>query len=191
MEAVAFGVMHVDENRRVTGFVEKPADPPAMPGKPGHRAREHGHLRVQREVSVRSCSRRTSRASNTDHDFGKDILPRVVTTRHGDRASVRHVVRDVGHRPEAPPTGATSARSTPTGPRTSTSPRRSRTLDLYDRNWPIWTNQEQLPPAKFVRDLKGLQGAITNLLVCGGCVISGSQVSKLGVVVDGAGAFVL
>ena len=51
-------------------------------------------------------------------------------------------------------------------------------LDLYDRHWPIWTNQEQLPPGKFVRDLNGQQGAITNLLVCGGCVISGSQVSK-------------
>lgn len=51
-------------------------------------------------------------------------------------------------------------------------------LDLYDRKWPIWTNQEQLPPGKFVRDLHGQQGAINNLLVCGGCVISGSQVAR-------------
>jgi glucose-1-phosphate adenylyltransferase len=51
-------------------------------------------------------------------------------------------------------------------------------LDLYDRNWPIWTYQEQLPPAKFVRDLNGLQGSGTNLIVCGGSVISGSQISR-------------
>ncbi len=71
-----------------------------------------------------------------------------------------------------------SALSTRTGRPISTFASTIPALDLYDRNWPIWTHQEQLAPAKFVRDLNGLQGVATNLIMCGGCVISGSQISR-------------
>ena len=117
-------------------------------------------------------------ASNTDHDFGKDIIPRVVT-------SGRAIAHPFGMScvtsetdPNAPAywrdVGTVDAYWAANLDLASTIPE----LDLYDRKWPIWTNQEQLPPAKFVRDLNGQQGEITNLLVCGGCVISGSHVSK-------------
>ena len=175
MEAVAFGVMHVDENRRVTGFLEKPADPPAMPGTPDIALASMGIYVFNAEYLYPLLEENIC-GVDTDHDFGKDIIPRVVT-RAGDRASVRHVVRDVGNRTCEPywrDVGTIDAYWAANLDLASTIP----TLDLYDRNWPIWTYQEQLPPAKFVRDLNGLQGAGNNLIVCGGCVISGSQISR-------------
>jgi glucose-1-phosphate adenylyltransferase len=51
-------------------------------------------------------------------------------------------------------------------------------LDLYDRDWPIWTFQEQLPPAKFLPDENGVPGKAVNTLVSGGCIVSGSDISQ-------------
>jgi glucose-1-phosphate adenylyltransferase len=112
----------------------------------------------------------------TDHDFGKDIIPRVVTT--GTAIAHPFSMSCVSSDPSVEPywrdVGTIDAYWAANLDLASTIP----TLDLYDRNWPIWTHQEQLPPAKFVRDLNGLQGSGTNLIVCGGCVISGSQISR-------------
>jgi glucose-1-phosphate adenylyltransferase len=117
-------------------------------------------------------------ASNTDHDFGKDIIPRVVTSGRAIAHPFGMSCVTSDSDPNAPAywrdVGTVDAYWAANLDHASTIPE----LDLYDRKWPIWTNQEQLPPGKFVRDLNGQQGAITNLLVCGGCVISGSQVSK-------------
>ncbi|HEY4350827.1 MAG TPA: glucose-1-phosphate adenylyltransferase [Paraburkholderia sp.] len=175
MEAVAFGVMAVDEERRVTGFVEKPTDPPAMPGHPDIALASMGiyvfnaqYLYDQLEDNITSGA--------TDHDFGKDIIPRVVTSGKAiahpfsmscvsSDPTVESYWRDVGTIDAYWAANLDLASTIPT-------------LDLYDRNWPIWTHLEQLPPAKFVRDLNGLQGSATNLIVCAGCVISGSQISR-------------
>jgi glucose-1-phosphate adenylyltransferase len=51
-------------------------------------------------------------------------------------------------------------------------------LDIYDQNWPIWTYQRQLPPAKFIPDVGGAHGMAANTLVSAGCIVSGSQVSN-------------
>jgi glucose-1-phosphate adenylyltransferase len=117
-------------------------------------------------------------ASNTDHDFGKDIIPRVVTSGRAIAHPFGMSCVTSDSDPNAPAywrdVGTVDAYWAANLDLASTIPE----LDLYDRKWPIWTNQEQLPPAKFVRDLNGQQGEITNLLVCGGCVISGSTVGK-------------
>ena len=114
-EAKAFGVMAVDDDWRVAAFHEKPANPPSDPGKPGRRARQHGHLCLQRAISVRTARAATPMTPNSSHDFGKDIIPHLVpryrvfahastTVASGSTASRR--------------TGATWARWMPIGKRT-------------------------------------------------------------------------
>ena len=79
--------MAIDENDMILDFVEKPADPPAMPGKPDARARQHGHLHLQRRLPVRAARARHRRPGSS-HDFGKDIIPTAVRERPGGGASV-------------------------------------------------------------------------------------------------------
>ena len=64
-------------------------------------------------------------------------------------------------------------------------------LDIYDTDWPIWTYQRQLPPAKFVLDRDGKHGMTVNTIVSGGCIVSGSQGQRLGAVLGRARAFLL
>jgi len=175
LDARAFGVMAVDETRRVTGFVEKPEDPPAMPGRPDTALASMGIYVFSTGYLCRLLEENLTR-TETDHDFGKDIIPRVVT----DGLAIAHPfsLSCVTSSPEAEPywrdVGTVDAYWAANLDLASTIP----SLDLYDRSWPIWTYQEQLPPAKFVRDMNGLQGSGTNLIVCGGCVISGSQLMR-------------
>jgi glucose-1-phosphate adenylyltransferase len=175
MDAVAFGVMHVDASRRVTGFVEKPADPPAMPGRPDIALASMG-IYVFSADYLYSLLEENITSADTDHDFGKDILPRVVTQglAIAHPFSMSCVSSDPNVEPYWRDVGTIDAYWAANLDLASTIP----TLDLYDRDWPIWTHQQQLPPAKFVRDMNGLQGTGTNLIVCGGCVISGSQISR-------------
>ena len=175
LDARAFGVMAVDETRRVTGFVEKPDDPPAIPGRPDTALASMGIYVFSTEYLCRLLEENLTR-TETDHDFGKDIIPRVVT----DGLAIAHPfsLSCVSSAPDAEPywrdVGTIDAYWSANLDLASTIP----ALDLYDRSWPIWTYQEQLPPAKFVRDMNGLQGSGTNLIVCGGCVISGSQLMR-------------
>jgi glucose-1-phosphate adenylyltransferase len=175
LEARAFGVMAVDASRRVTGFVEKPDDPPAMPGRPDTALASMGIYVFNTDYLCRLLEDNLTR-TETDHDFGKDIIPRVVTDGH----AIAHPfsMSCVSSSPDAEPywrdVGTVDAYWAANLDLASTIP----SLDLYDRSWPIWTHQEQLPPAKFVRDMNGLQGSGTNLIVCGGCVISGSQLMR-------------
>jgi glucose-1-phosphate adenylyltransferase len=157
MEARAFGVMAVDESRRVTGFVSM-----------GIYVFETEYLFKLLEENIAS--------GTTDHDFGKDIIPRVVSDGHAiaHPFSMSCVSSDASAEPYWRDVGTIDAYWSANLDLASTIP----ALDLYDRHWPIWTYQEQLPPAKFVRDLNGLQGSGTNLIVCGGSVISGSQISR-------------
>ncbi|NIE65061.1 glucose-1-phosphate adenylyltransferase [Burkholderia sp. Ax-1719] len=175
MEARAFGVMAVDESRRVTGFVEKPDDPPAMPGHPDIALASMGIYVFDTEYLIHLLEENIAR-SGTDHDFGKDIIPRVVSDGHAiaHPFSMSCVSSDPSAEPYWRDVGTIDAYWSANLDLASTIP----ALDLYDRHWPIWTYMEQLPPAKFVRDLNGLQGSGTNLIVCGGSVISGSQISR-------------
>jgi glucose-1-phosphate adenylyltransferase len=174
LEARAFGVMAVDASRRVTGFVEKPEDPPAMPGRPDIALASMGIYVFDTAYLIKLLEENIA-MSATDHDFGKDIIPRVVTEGHAiaHPFSLSCVTSDASVEPYWRDVGTIDAYWAANLDLASTIP----ALDLYDRNWPIWTYQEQLPPAKFVRDLNGQQGSGTSLIVCGGCVISGSQLS--------------
>jgi glucose-1-phosphate adenylyltransferase len=174
-EASAYGVMAVDERRRITAFVEKPADPPAMPGNDALSLASMGIYVFDAEYLYKLLDEDLADPSSS-HDFGKDVIPRVVregrAMAHPFRMSCVGLVdgaqpywRDVGTIDSFWAANLDLASVTPD-------------LDIYDRDWPIWTYQQQLPPAKFVPDRSGQHGLAVNMMVSGGCIVSGSQVSN-------------
>lgn len=175
MEAVGFGVMHVDDNGRIIDFVEKPADPPAMPGKPDVALASMGIYVFQTKLLI-DILRKDQDDPNSSHDFGKDIIPTLVK---GGKA-IAHSFSEscVRSNEEAEPywrdVGTVDAFWEANIDLTDFIP----ALDLYDRKWPIWTFAEIVPPAKFVHDEDGRRGSATSSLVAGNCILSGSHVDK-------------
>jgi len=170
-EAVAFGVMAVDENHMITDFVEKPAEPPTMPGDDTRSLASMGiyifNSRFLYEELQRDIADPTS-----NHDFGKDIIPRAV--RNGNAAAHPFELSAVGTRRNEEPywrdVGTIDAYWDANIDLTATDPM----LNLYDTRWPIWTYQSQLPPAKFVHDQTDRRGIAVESLVSGGCIVSGA-----------------
>jgi glucose-1-phosphate adenylyltransferase len=172
-DAKGFGVMAVDATGRITQFVEKPADPPAMPGKPDVSLASMG-------VYVFTCDflfeqlRRDAADPESSRDFGKDIIPFLVN----NAKAVAHRFSDSCVRGKDETgvywrdVGTVDAYWAANLDLASTTPE----LNMYDKDWPIWTYQEQLPPAKFVHDVDGRRGEAINSLVSGGCIVSGSTV---------------
>lgn len=173
MEATALGVMHVDTERRITAFLEKPADPPAIPGKPDRALGSMGIYVFDAEYLYRLLEQDLGN-DKSDHDFGKDVIPRVVA----EGGALAHPLNlsSVPASSRASPywrdVGTVDAFWAANLDLASNWPE----LDLYDREWPIWTYQEQLPPAKFVPDERGNHGVTANVLVSGGCVVCGSVI---------------
>lgn len=177
MEATAFGVMAIDTNRRVVDFVEKPAQPPGMPTNPDMALASMGIYVFNADYLYRLLEDDLKDPSS-NHDFGKDIIPKVVrdgsATAHpfsmssippGEGAEHIAYWRDVGTVDAFWSANLDLATDKPE-------------LDLYDRDWPIWTFQEQLPPAKFLPDENGVPGKAVNTLVSGGCIVSGSDINQ-------------
>ena len=175
MEAVGFGVMAVDRSNQILDFVEKPADPPAMPGKPDRALASMG-IYVFNTSFLFQLLDEDVKNPNSSHDFGKDIIPRVVSMRLA--AAHPFALSCVGAAPDAEPywrdVGTVDAYWSANIDLTTTIP----ALDMYDDQWPIWTYQEQLPPAKFVFDRDDRRGMAVDSIVSGGCIISGSRVAN-------------
>jgi glucose-1-phosphate adenylyltransferase len=171
MEATAFGVMHIDEHRRIKDFVEKPADPPAMPGKPDRALASMGIYVFNARYLYRELER-DMQDPNSNHDFGKDIIPAMVKT--GVASAHPFDLSCVGTKPGAEPywrdVGTIDAYWDANIDLTATDPM----LNLYDKDWPIWTYQPQLPPAKFVHNATDRRGMAIESLVSGGCIVSGA-----------------
>jgi len=173
-EASAFGVMAIDEHRKITQFVEKPADPPTMPGKPDTALASMGIYIFNADYLYRLLNEEVANSATT-HDFGKDIIPRVVQ----EGGAVAHpfsmscVPSGTGVPAYWRDVGTVDAFWSANLDLASISPE----LNIYDADWPIWTHQEQLPPAKFVHDRNGEHGMAVNVLVSGGCIVSGSHVA--------------
>ncbi|HUG62208.1 MAG TPA: glucose-1-phosphate adenylyltransferase [Methylomirabilota bacterium] len=175
MEATAFGVMHVDENGRILEFVEKPADPPAIPGQPDRALASMG-IYVFETKFLFDLLRQDQEDPNSSHDFGKDIIPQIVkngkAVAHSfSESCVRSSTED---EPYWRDVGTIDAFWEANIDLTDFVP----ALDLYDRDWPIWTYAEIVPPAKFVHDEDGRRGLATSSLVSGACIISGARVDK-------------
>ena len=170
-EAHAFGVMAIDEQRRITDFVEKPADPPAMPGKPDKSLASMGIYIFNARYLYRELERDIGDA-NSSHDFGKDIIPAAV--RNAKAVAHPFNMSCVGTKPGLQPywrdVGTIDAYWDANIDLTATDPE----LNLYDTRWPVWTYQPQLPPAKFVHNQADRRGLAVESLVSGGCIVSGA-----------------
>ena len=175
-EAKAFGVMAIDENKKVTSFVEKPEDPPAMPGKPDRSLASMGIYIFTADYLYRMLDEDIA-LEGSSHDFGKDIIPKAV----GEGQVVAHFFQDscVYNSEKVPAywrdVGTIDAYWEANIDLTATVPE----LNLYDRSWPIWTYQEQLPPAKFVHNEEGRRGEAIESSVSAGCILSGSVHNSL------------
>lgn len=175
--AGAFGVLTVDSQGRVLAFDEKPTEPAEIPGKPGRVLASMGNYVFNTDFLYEQLIRDAD-DPRSSHDFGKDLLPHIVKKYRvfthqlgGDQTNGETYWRDVG---------TLDAYWSANMELVDFEPE----LDLYDKNWPIYTDQMQLPSAKFVHNdkpqpgTKKRQGMALNSLVSGGCIISGATVNK-------------
>ncbi|GAC14199.1 glucose-1-phosphate adenylyltransferase [Aliiglaciecola lipolytica E3] len=165
-----FGVMSVDETMRINGFEEKPENPTPLPNNPDMCLASMGNYVFDTEFLFEQL-KRDSEKSDSDRDFGKDIIPDIIKDQPVyayafDEVDQREVYwRDVGTLDSFWTANMELVQPVPA-------------LNLYDKRWPIWTYQEQLPPAKFVWEEDNRRGAAINSVVSGGCIISGATVRK-------------
>jgi glucose-1-phosphate adenylyltransferase len=174
-DASGFGVMQVGDDDRILSFLEKPADPPAMPGKPDTALASMG-IYVFESKFLFDQLKRDAVDPDSSHDFGKDIIPYLVKNGRAvahqfsrscvrSNAEMRSYWRDVG---TLDAYWAANIDLTDVVPQ----------LDLHDRAWPIWTYGEITPPAKFVHDEIGRRGEAISSLVSGACIISGATLKR-------------
>jgi glucose-1-phosphate adenylyltransferase len=174
-EASAFGVVGVDDEHRVTSFIEKSKTPPAMPGRPDRALASMGVYVFNAEFLYEQLIRDADDPKSA-HDFGKDIIPRCISRYR----CIAHDFADscVGVTVSGVPywrdVGTIDAYWEANIELTKVTPE----LNMYDQEWPIWTYQEQLPPAKFVFDDPDRRGMAIDSLVSGGNVISGAVVRR-------------
>lgn len=172
-EAKGFGVMAIDENRAIVEFVEKPADPPPMPGDPNTSLASMGIYVFSADYLYRLLEEDAA-DPDSEHDFGKNLIPKAVS--EGQALAHPFSMSAIANPPYSRAywrdVGTVDAYWAANLDLASTTPE----LNMYDRDWPIWTYQEQLPPAKFVHDEPGRCGQAIDSLVSGGCIVSGATV---------------
>jgi glucose-1-phosphate adenylyltransferase len=170
-EASAFGVMQTDATDRIVAFLEKPSDPPVMPGSPDTVLASMG-IYVFATKFLFDELRRDAADPNSSRDFGKDLIPYLV--KHGKAIAHRFQHSCVRSDFEADAywrdVGTLDAYWKANIDLTDVIP----ALDLYDSDWPIWTYGEVTPPAKFVHDQDGRRGQAISSLISGGCIVSGA-----------------
>ena len=174
-QANAFGVMHVDVSDRILSFLEKPADPPAMPGHPDRSLASMG-IYVFDTRFLFERLKEDAADPNSGHDFGKDLIPRLVAGGNAvahpfERSCVRSTAesapywRDVGTLDSYFAANIDLTDIVPD-------------LDLFDRDWPIWTYGEMTAPAKFVHDEDGRRGMAISSVIAGGSIVSGAALRR-------------
>jgi glucose-1-phosphate adenylyltransferase len=175
MEATGFGVMHVDEKDQIIAFVEKPADPPGIPGNPEMALASMG-IYVFHTKFLMDLLRRDAADPTSSRDFGKDIIPYIV--QHGKAVAHRFtascVRSDFEREAYWRDVGTIDAYWQANIDLTDVTPE----LDIYDGSWPIWTFAEIKPPAKFVHDDENRRGSATSSLISGDCIISGASLNR-------------
>ncbi len=174
-EAPAFGIMGIDTDQRILSFVEKPAQARSIPGKPNRALANMGVYIFNADFLYEQLIL-DSDDTGSSHDFGKDLIPKVVA--HHRAYAHNYIESCIGASGSEQPywrdVGTIDAYWEANIELTKVTPE----LDLYDDTWPIWTHQEQLPPAKFVFDDDDRRGMAVDSLVSGGDIISGSTVRR-------------
>ncbi|KPF85307.1 glucose-1-phosphate adenylyltransferase [Novosphingobium sp. AAP93] len=170
-EAKGFGVMAVDEKAVITDFVEKPADPPSIPGDPEHSLASMG-IYVFETKFLFEALRRDADDPNSSRDFGKDIIPDIVkngkAVAHRFTDSCIRAAEEIGEYWRD--VGTLDAYFEANLDLTDVVPK----LNMYDRDWPIWTDQVVAAPAKFVHDQDGRRGMAISSLISQDCIVSGA-----------------
>ena len=175
IEATGFGVMKVDASDKILEFVEKPADPPAMPGHPDLALASMG-IYVFATKFLLDLLREDADDKSSSHDFGSDLIPAIVK----NGKAIAHpfsrscVMSENEHVPYWRDVGTVDAFWQANIDLTDFEPE----LDLYSNEWPIWTYSELTPPAKFIHNEEGRKGHAVSSMVSGGCIISGSSLEK-------------
>jgi glucose-1-phosphate adenylyltransferase len=174
-QASEFGIMAVDASTKIVDFLEKPASPPALAGKPDRALASMGVYAFSADFLYAELER-DHRDPTSSRDFGRDVIPHIVS--RGLAAAHRFEESCVKTTPDAEAywrdVGTIDAYWAANLDLVTPVP----SLDIYDPNWPIWTYQQQLPPAKFVFDDDDRRGMAVDSMVSGGCIISGARVSK-------------
>lgn len=167
--ASAFGVMGVDDKERIHSFAEKPAEPETIPGRDDKSLCSMGIYVFNTDLLFELLIRDAD-TPNSSRDFGKDIIPAAIEKYRvqafpfkDSTSSIQSYWRDVGTVDAFWEANLELIGVTPE-------------LNLYDDEWPIWTLQEQLPPAKFIFDSDDRRGMAVDSMVSGGCIISGAHI---------------
>ncbi|MGC2164744.1 MAG: glucose-1-phosphate adenylyltransferase, partial [Gallionella sp.] len=174
-EATAFGVMATNEESRVVEFAEKPSEPASIPGKPGISLASMGIYVFNTQFLFEQLIR-NEKTIDTSHDFGKDMIPHMVKNNRVFAQSYSQSCVGFGNDnlPYWRDVGTIDSYWAANMELTKVQP----DLDMYDKEWPIWTRQLQLPPAKFVFDDADRCGAAIDSLISGGCILSGSTIKR-------------
>lgn len=175
MEATGFGVMHVDKQDRITKFVEKPKDPPGIPGQEDMALASMGIYVFETELLFEQL-RRDAADPDSKRDFGGDIIPYLV--KHGKAQAHRFTSSCIRAADEIEEywrdVGTVDAYFEANIDLTDVVPK----LNLYDRDWPIWTDQIVAAPAKFVHDEEGRRGHAISSLISQDCIVSGALAKR-------------
>lgn len=174
-KAHEFGVVDVDDQDNIVGFLEKPANPPCVPGRPDVAFASMGIYVFNAQFLIDQLERDAADPKSS-HDFGKDIIPyllgkaKLVAHRFNDSC----VITPGSREPYWRDVGTVDAYWEANLDLTTITPE----LDLYDEAWPIWTYQVQKPAAKFVFDSDDRRGMAVDSVVSAGCVISGATLRR-------------
>ncbi len=167
----AFGVMTVDNDDKILRFDEKPSEPQELEDLPGHTLASMGNYVFNTEFLL-DVLRKDAEDPTSEHDFGKNIIPDLIKSHHVSAYRFRDYAtdqisywRDVGTLDSFWEANMELVSPDPA-------------LNLYNDDWPIWTFQKQLPPAKFVFDDDGRRGYAVDSTVSGGCIVSGGRIKN-------------
>jgi len=174
-EAKAFGVMHVDETDKITAFLEKPANPPTIPGRDDACLASMGIYVFNKDFLFEQLHRDAATEGST-RDFGHDIIPYIVNNGRAQahRFTKSCVKSDGEEEAYWRDVGTIDAYMDANLDLTSLDP----ALNMYDKSWPIWTYSELAPSAKFIHDQVGRRGSAVNSVVSAGCIVSGARVDQ-------------
>jgi len=166
-----FGIMTTDDTNRIVKFAEKPLKPDPIPGTEDL-ARASMGIYVIAMDRLEKLLTDDAENKSSSHDFGKNIIPPAI----GSMRVFAYPFQDVETRAQAywRDVGNLDAFYEANMELVALNPE----LNIYDRQWPIWTYQAQQPPAKFVLDEEGRRGMAVNSMVTGGCIISGAHVTR-------------
>lgn len=165
-----FGVLTVNERNEVVRFVEKPQEPETLPGQDQVALASMG-IYVFDTQFLYECLMEDARCQESNHDFGRDLIPRLI----GKSKVIAYPFRDVQTKTQSywRDVGTVDAFWEANMELVGIDPE----LNLYDEYWPIWTYQDQAPPAKFVFDDDGRRGMAVDSMIADGCIISGGYVN--------------